>query len=428
MATHIWRGDAIPLAQTITRTLAGTWVQGDTIDIDLNGKIVTVTVGTEVTPAEVAALVAQAWNGESLTDSAALVSPLSGGGNVPEYTEVTAQVSGAVLTLIADTAGVPFDSPDMSTDSSAGELGSWSTTVASEGPNHWDTVENWDSDTLPADGDTVVIPSGNVDILYGLNQSSVTLAELIIEQGFTGRIGLTEINVNRYDEYRGTYLQIGATLLSIGSGTGQGSQQIKLDLGSAQTSANITNSGISEFTPAIQLKGTHASNVVNITKGSLGVAYLPGESATIATLRVGYLGNQANDATVTLGEGVTNTNVEQSGGVLVVYSASTSIQQTGGTLYVQGGAHASILMDGGTCFYSSSGTLTTAKAGNAATLDFSRDMRAKTVTNCEVYASGSIRDPFGVVTFTNGIDVVRTSLDKVSIDLGSHFTITPSAI
>lgn len=429
MATHIWRGDGIALAQTVSRTFSGTWEEGDVISIDLNGKVVSVTVGTSVTPAEVASLVAQAWNGESLTDAAALVSPLDGGGNVPEFAEITAQVSGAILSLIADVKGVPFDNPDLTTDSEAGDLGSWSTVTGSEGPNHWDTAANWDTDTVPATGDTVVIPAESSDILHGLDQSAVTLAALQIEQGYTGRIGLPELNASGgYDEYRGTYLQIGVTALTIGGGTGQGSQRIKIDLGSVQSTVNILNSGIAEFTPAILLKGTHASNVINITKGSLGVAYLPGETSAVATIRIGYISNQANDAMVILGPGVTLTSLEQSGGVLTVQSATTSILQAGGTLNVLAGAHAAILQDGGACFYSSTGTLTLAKVGNASTLDLSRDMRGKTITNCEVYASGAVSDPFRVATFTNGLDVVRTSLDKVRINLGSHFNITPAAI
>lgn len=428
MATHIWRGDGVARAQLISRTIAGTWLADEEITLTLNGKDVTVTVGDDVTAANVATLIAQAWNGESLADSAALVSPLTGGGSIPEFREIVAQVSGAVLSLTARTAGVPFDSPTLATDSAGGDLGSWSTVTANSSPNDWATAENWDSDTVPETGDTVIIPEGAVSILYGLNQSAVTLASLTVDQAFGGQIGLPEINANGYDEYRDTYLRIGATSLTIGSGVGAGSQRVKINLGSAQATINISNSGTSEFSPAIQLLGTHASNVVNVTRGSVGIAYNPGEVSTVATLRIGYVGNQSSDSRVVAGSGVTLTNLEQSGGNVRLEAASTLITQSGGELTINGGAHAAINMDGGTCYYSSTGTLTTAKVGNRSTLDLSRDMRAKTITNCEIYASGAIRDPFQVATFTNGIDVVRTSIANVSLDLGSHFTLTPSAI
>lgn len=431
MATCIWRGDGVALPQTISRTISGTWLSDEEITLTLNGKDVVIVVGDDTDPSEIAQLIAQAWNGETLTDSAATVSPLDGGGSIPEYAEVTAQVSGAVLTLIADTAGKPFTNPSLSTDSVDGNLGSWSTLQASAGPNHWDTAENWDGDALPANSDTAIIPAGSVSILYGLDQSSVTLAALQIEQGYTGVIGLPEINTDGgYDEYRDTYLKIGATALTIGNGTGQGSQRIKIDLGSVQSAVSVNNSGQPETDthPAILLKGTHSSNVLNIVKGSVGVAVLPSETATIATLSIGYLSNPDNDSIVVLGSGVTLTTVNLSGGRLTVNSATTLITQTGGQLSVLSGAHAAINMDGGSCFYASAGTLSAVKVGNGATFDLSRDMRSKTISACEIYAGGRIHDPFKVATWSAGVDLVRTSIDRVTLNLGSHLTLTPSAI
>ncbi len=430
MATRIWRGDAVAVAQVITRTIGGTWLAGEKITITLNGKDVVATVGNNVAVTDIATLISEAWNGTTLTDTTASVTPSDGGGSIAEFMEVTASTSSAAVLLTADTAGTPFDNPTITTDSVSGTLGSWSTTTASAGPNHWDTAENWEGDTVPVNTDDVVIPAGSVDILYGLDQSAVTLTSLEIEQGYTGKIGLPEVTTSGYDEYRDTYLKISATTVNIGTGTGQGSQRIKLNVGANACTLNVSNSGtpVDTASRSILFLGTNAANVVNINKGSLGIASQPGEVATVATLRVGYQDNVQADADVVCGSGVTLTNIDQSGGKLTIESGTTSIDQTNGTLIILDGAHTAITSDGGTCDYRSNGTVTTAIIGNEATLDLTKDMRSRTITNASIYAGGTIRDSFKTATWTNGIDLVRTSLDKVTLDIGSNFTLSQSVI
>jgi hypothetical protein len=99
-----------------------------------------------------------------------------------------------------------------------------------------------------------------------------------------------------------------------------------------------------------------------------------------------------------------------------------------GELTVISGEHAEIEIDGGTCYYRSTGTLTDVRVGGGGTLDFTRDNRGRTVTNCELHARGTIRDPFKTVAWTGGVDLTRASLAEVTLDLGTHLTLTPSAI
>ncbi|MEQ9069333.1 MAG: LamG-like jellyroll fold domain-containing protein, partial [Gimesia chilikensis] len=107
---------------------------------------------------------------------------------------------------------------------------SQSTTSPNSGPHNWDVPANWNTNTIPASSDTVYIADSDIDILYGLDQSEVMLAELHVEQTFTGDIGLPRINTdggtgNSYYEYRETYLKIGATELFIGEKEGDGSER-----------------------------------------------------------------------------------------------------------------------------------------------------------------------------------------------------------
>ncbi|MFG0240091.1 MAG: hypothetical protein ACF8CY_03410 [Gimesia chilikensis] len=428
MATCIWRGDATAVAQVIERTIGGTWANGDTITVDINGKEVVATVGDDTSTAQVATLIKEAINGDTLSDTTASYTPSTGGSGIPEFAEVEASTSGSDLILTAATAGVPFDDPSMSETSTSGTLGTWSTTTSSEGPNDWSTAENWDGDSVPTDSDDVIIPAGTSQILYGLDQSAVTLDSLTTEEGAV--FGLPEINASGYDEYRDTYLKISATAVTIGAGILGNPSRQKLNVGSAQTTVNVNGTGqsLTGSGPAFLFLGTHASNEINVQRGQVGIAYQPGESATVATLRVGYVDNQAGDATVTCGSGTTLTNVDQSGSVLTIASATTTVDQTGGTLHVLAGAHAAITQDGGVCNYRSTGTLTTATVGNNSTLDFSKDMRSRTVTNCAVYRGATLRDRFKTATFTNGIDLSRCGVADITLDIGSHLTLTPSAI
>ena len=269
------------------------------------------------------------------------------------------------------------------------------TTTPNSGPNCWDVAANWHLNAVPETGDTVYIGDTDVSILYGLAQSAVTLAEMIVDNTFTGFIGLRRINKDgdTYYEYRETYLEIGATSLRIGDKDGDGSERIKINLGTVQSTVIITNSGTGEDAnvPAILLLGTHASNVVTINRGSLGVAYYPTESATVATFQQAFFDDQQGDTDVFIGSGVTLGAVQKSGGDLELHSSTTTLSQTGGVTNIFGGAHPDIDIIDGDLNYNSIGTAVIS-IGGSGTLNFNQDRRAKTITtitkqseDCEIY-------------------------------------------
>lgn len=86
----IWRGDAPAVAQVVTVTPANV-ESGDVFSLAMNGKSVSVTAATASASAVVDSLAA------AITAS-----------SHPEFAEITAIASGGVLTLTANTAGVPF--------------------------------------------------------------------------------------------------------------------------------------------------------------------------------------------------------------------------------------------------------------------------------------------------------------------------------
>lgn len=422
MATLKWLGRAAKVAQVTTLTVGGTIEAGDKFIVTINGKSVSV-AATNTSASTTAGLIEAALD--------ALDSTL-----YPEFAEFTASVNGAVVTLTANTEGVPFTVTATTTESNGDPADDQTfvaaTTTAATGPNHWDDANNWDTGAVPTTGDTVYIEGPRADILYGLAQSAVTLAALHIRQSYTGTIGLPETNTSGsadYPEYRATYLAISATVLTIGEGPGQGSGRIKIDTGSNATTLTVVDTGspAEADVPALLWKGAHNSNVVNVYRGSGAAAWLGKETATIATLNCGYTTARESDVSFFCGN-VTLTTVVQEGGDLTINTAATTITRRGGTLTVRGsGAVTTVNNWGGTLNWRSSGTVSALYCG-VATVDYRGDMRAKTVSACDAYAGATILDPQGIVTWSAGIDLNGCGLTDVTLDVGKNVRITPGAV
>lgn len=408
MATTRFIGNAG--AVTEVQTIAVTaYDASTTYSIRRNGKSVSVSGG-----------------GTSTAVAAALVAALETS-EFTEFTEFTATSSTDTITLTGTIPGKPF-TVTTAVSGGTGTIGNPSVTTAATGPSHWNDLNNWSGGAVPVDGDDVIIEHLASDILYGLNQSSVTLASMTLNETFTGNLGLPVMTDDAvpYAEDRDTYLRISATALNIDCQSGR----IKIDTGTAQTTINVQQTGTSTETntPAFLWKGTHASNVLNVNRGSVGVAFLGAEVATVATLRVGYQTDIAGDSDVWCGAGVTLTTIEKSGGRLVTRSAATTITQTDGELTTYGGAITTINLDGGDLYHQSTGTISTLNVGGDARADFSRDMRGRTVTQCNLYKDSTLHDPAKTVTWSNPIDLIRCRLSEVTIDLGVHMSIQPGAI
>ena len=99
-----------------------------------------------------------------------------------------------------------------------------------------------------------------------------------------------------------------------------------------------------------------------------------------------------------------------------------------GSLEVIGDATVTTLtVAGGTCYYKSSGTITTLDVQRG-TADFRGSPQSRTVTNATINRGATIRDPFGTVTWTNGVDCVECSPTTCTLDLVHNRTWTPTAI
>lgn len=396
MSTIVWRGDA-PVTRQVD-TFTPTASNSQTYTITINGKSVSYTADSGTTVQEIC---------EGL--QAALAAS-----TIPEFAEITWTENDSVVTGTGPDDGTPFAATSSATG--AGALAQ-STVTAAVGPNRV-VAANFVGAALPANGDTLVIQDSASSLNYSLSAlSAVTVDLLNILADFSegGEIGLPYFNRSNsggaYYEYRGTYLQIGATEVKIGDGNGQGSGLIKLNLGSVQTSIQVFKTGqpTDQDYGAVQLIGTHASNVLRIFGGSVDVAMGPGEVATFATIT-------ASGGVVRLGGGCTLTTVEADGNAVVeVRSAATTLQTQGSGIIrkIGSGAVGTIDVGGGTVEYSAAGTITTLTVRAGKTFDASKLTAAVTITNSTAYAGATILDPNGKITWTNatscpdGADSVR---------------------
>lgn len=414
MANVIWTGDAKAVAYTRSYTVGGT-IGTETFTFTINGKDIAYTADGAQTAAQVATA----------------IQALLAASTEPEFREVTwTNPSSAVVTATGVTSGKPIT---ISTSASGSATITGGTETVATGPNHWDNADNWSGGAVPVSTDDVFI-EGGADILYGLDQSAVDLTSLTIRRSYSGRIGLPPLAnadqavANRYTEYRDRYLKIGATTVTIGDGSGLGSGRIKLDLDTTATTVNVygTGAALENGVPALLIKGANASNALNVLRGSVGVAFYGGETATFPNVRTSYMTQPDSDVTLVLGAGVTLTNVDALGGTVEINGATTTLDISAGTVTVNAGAHAAIVMDGGTLYYRSTGTVTALTVANA-TADFSRDPRSRTVTTPTLYKGATVRDPNRTVAWTNGLDLTRCRISDVTLDLGSHINLAVSA-
>lgn len=313
----------------------------------------------------------------------------------------------------------------------AGTAGYATNTVDPTGPNWISEPFNYEGGALPVNSDVLIFEQGAVPPLYGLEDlAAVTLAELHFRKSFTATsIGLPPFT-GLYAEYRPQALKIGATKVFVGQGDGVGCPLIRLNTGTAQTEVLVMGSGQpSGDLPAFCWVGDHASNVFRIFRGFAGIGVFAGDAFQLATLEIGYVDSKETDVSLTVGSGGgTIGAIKAIGGVSEIGSSFTTATLNGGELEIVGAAAGGTLrINGGPVYWSSSGTLTAGFVGGEGLLLFTRDMRARTVTDLEIVAGAAVRDPARSVAWTNPIVLNQCGLQDVELDLGSHITIDVAA-
>lgn len=435
MATRRWLGAARQVTQVSTITITGTWSTSDTITVTINNIEATITVGALTTTSQVATTLQQAWEGTTLTDTTAACTPtIANGGftSMPEFYEVTATVASNVVTLTAKTAGKPVTISV--SDTAASGTATHSVTTTATGKWFFDNADNWSGNTVPVDSDDIVFDTGMVDLRYNLT-TAIQPASVTITAGYSGKIGLAAVNADdtsrTYAEYRTQYLTFDNNSVTctytIGQGDGFGSRRIKIDAGAGQSAVVIHNTAARNETdfPTLLFKGTHASNTLSAFRGDVGIAYVAGETATIATLRCGT--DTGETIKCVAGTGTTLTTITATGnGTIELNSSCTTLTMTGMTVTQYAGAPATLTCWSGIFRHRSTTTIGTGcTIGPSGTLDRSGESRAGTITpKISMYKGSKLLDPNMTLTLTNGFQTVGCRYSEITADLGFNRSYT----
>lgn len=312
-------------------------------------------------------------------------------------------------------------------DNSPADAQTFATTtqVESSGPNNFKAASNWSLGSAPDTDAVIVLENCDVDILYGLDYSGVSVAGYRRDQSFTGLIG------------DGTnYLQIKVDDNAVchvgyhygGTTTPAGPAREMVDWGTSNFALHVWGTASTAEETAKQPSRflfNHSSTILHVHGTSkVGVAAnVAGETSTLATVYV------YDTAVVLVTSGVTLATLSTTGGTVTCLTAPTTFTNNGGTsvivasgtitnLNVLSGtvttagtvAVTNLTVKGGLCYSNSKGTVTTG-ALEGGTLDFTQSNEPRTVTSLQstlhgVHGPATLKVDDSIVTITGKYEVV----------------------
>ena len=202
MGQVLWEGGATAVAQVDTVTLNN--------DTDDNETFLTVTMTAEDASTQTVVIVP---SGTDETVIAAALHAALVASTDTLFAAVTWTVATSVITGTATVAGVPFTITSVAYTAGLGTATILSdgtgASVLNAGPHDWNTAANWDTAAVPVAADDVKFAVDAYPVLYGLDQSAVTLDSLRIGEEYKGTIaGLSASGTTS-----GFYLKINSTLV-----------------------------------------------------------------------------------------------------------------------------------------------------------------------------------------------------------------------
>ncbi len=407
-----WKGNAPTLTAQVSRsTFAG-------YNVDTTR---TITIGTSS--------VSAVDSGGNLTAALTALAVLLNASTDYYFARITWTSDATHIIGTADNAGVGiyFQGSAVGTGTCSS---AFNTLTANSGPCDLGTAANYSGGVLPATGDTLIFSDNSVNVAYTLDAlSAVTLAVLRIEKTYTGLIGLPETQHatstdgltadTSFAEVRPQYMDTGWTLgeinenLSGKSQTGSGRLKLKNRVAGTTNIYDSASTGSDANLPPIQMLSLHASHVINVLGGTVGLCVGAGETSTAGTVNISG-GNyvQGSGATIT-------THKTYGGNVQIDFTAMGSIYTYGGvttrlgSVAVTTGTH--IL--GGTFYNNSSASLAALEVNDGGTLSMSQNsfqLVAATLTpghcGCTIILNAAGMDIGGssVIVFSGPVRIVTT--------------------
>lgn len=266
------------------------------------------------------------------------------------------------------------------------------TFIGEDTPGDLSVAANYDPAQVPVATDHLHFDARSGDVSASFDEfDEVALGSVHFHATWTNKCVTTAAN---------EYIQFDTTTVWIGEDDGAtpsaGSPRLKVDVGGAEPTIHVLRtSGSSEDDnqPPVRVLMAHNAASLYVRSGEVGVAIdRADETSTLGLIDL------ADDATVTVGAGVTLSNYQQTGGQGVVYCAmSGTIKIKGGTLTTEGtGALATVTQDAGTMISNSTGTVTTYNL-NDGTCDTLQSNVSRTFTTVN-QAGGQLKKDNSVLT------------------------------
>lgn len=301
--------------------------------------------------------------------------------------------------------------------------------------NTWATANNWDDvadgssvgDGPPGDGETVVIQSHITNDIDGADASADQFQAFTCEDGSTITIGSsgTSLHVDMKDV--ATYYDVtlggtGVAFLEIDNYNEINVNHAASSPGTGQYGLNLL--GVHD---ADDTSGRGTINIYCDAGESVGIGAAPADDMEVNKIVITG-GDVTIGASVTEYDDSTAPDLEIHGGTVITKCPLGTVTQEGGEWTHEAGVVGAIYGSGGKCSYDSNGTLTNLYGDGTHEFDLTNNAEGCTITNAELRPGASFIDPYKKATLTNGLDLNRCRIEDVSVDLGSHITITPSAV
>ena len=406
MAIKRYVGGAPTTAQVQTASI-------DTVDATPANNTFTVTIG--------GVAVSAVGDTDVATTATNLRASLNDASAHPYFKAITWSGTGGDIIGTADSAGMPFIAALTVSGGGSGTVTDFAMTTANSHPSDTSLAVNWSDESLPANGDTIILSSTAVPMLWGLDHSAVTLAMLEHRLTMTGAIGLkknefttsadgstTDASV---DEYRDSYFKIGWDRACIGK-----NQTPVLSGGNPTLRLHNAKSGASytvvievpqslSLSPhnALLLLANHADADLAIRGATGGVGI--GVDDELETAQFGVV--TVAGGTLNTGPNVTIGSYSQSGGTGNIYvdQGLSDAYISAGTVRYEGlGKITKAVVDGGVVYLSNAPT-----SGNAidalyiakdAAVSMLESSESRTVAYAEVAAGGFLYYDADIVTIT----------------------------
>lgn len=440
MATAYWIANAAKVPYIQTSTIGGTWLTDETITLTINGKDLIITVGTPVTTTDIAALIVAAWNASTRLN-ATTGSANCAGQDMPEFAEIVASNSGAVVTFTnaSNYIGEPF-TITKATTSVSGTVGAITTTQTGTRPQNFNDADNWSIAAVPSTNDTLVFRDSAISCTDNFQTKRYNIDVYNTFTGALGRPPMNRTNSSKpYYDYRQTHLISDnsgagtATTFNIGIGDGPGPSLVNIKQTGVAATVNVDiNSRPNE---AVNGAGSRVVNVidasgltVNVRKGSVDLSDQSAVSASVTSLNiVGREGNASDIDVLTRGNTTTSCTVTQIGGTLTIdwaAWASSSLTQRGGITKIYTAGCPSMQLTNGTFYPMNTQTVTTITLNKAGTVDTTLCAGTLTFTNANFYEGCKVVNPGKKITHTNAIASFGSSAAiAANLDYGYNRTL-----